>query len=138
AALIVLVAGVAWGLIRERDLIIGAWPPSARLYSMVGLGRTEPGFGLQLRNIAPTRGSDNGIPTLAIDGEAANTTTVARDVPKLRVPLRGNNDHGAQGWLIPVAPQGLLPGATVSFHTAVQQPAEGATGVVVSFAPPGE
>src|SRR5262249_28791458 len=131
AALVVLVAAATWGLIRERDLIIGAWAPAARLYSMVGLGKAEPGFGLQLRNITPSRGSDNGIPMLAIDGEVANTTNVARDLPKLRVTLRDNNDRELQSWLITVSPARLLPGATVPFHTSVQQPAEGATGVVV-------
>jgi predicted Zn finger-like uncharacterized protein len=138
AAIVVLVAGAGYGLVRERDLIISAWPPAARLYSMVGMGPTVPGFGLELRNITPSRGNENGVSNLAIDGEVANTTNVAREVPKLRVTLRDGNDRELKSWTVAVTDQRLLPGASVPFHTTVEQPPESATGVVVSFAPPGE
>ncbi len=112
------------------------WPPSTRLYAMVGLGTSDPGAGLELRKVAPGRAVENGVPTLTIDGEVANVSAVTRDVPKLRVALRDANDHVLQTWTVVVTDQRLLPGASVPFHTDVAQPPEAATGVVVSFAGP--
>jgi predicted Zn finger-like uncharacterized protein len=130
AAVIVLF----WILIGLRASIMSAAPFTTKLYSMVGLGPTLPGFGLELRKVTPSRGVENGAPALAIDGEVANISAVTRDVPQLRVALRDGNDRELQVWTITVSEQRLLPGATVSFHTSIQQPPEGATGVIVSFA----
>jgi hypothetical protein len=126
----------AWGLVAARASVMSLWPPSSRLYSMIGYGPTDPGFGLELRKVAPARSVENGVPTLTIDGEVANISTLTRDVPKLRVALRDVNNKVLQAWTVAVTDQRLLPGASVPFHTGVAQPPEAATGVVVSFAGP--
>jgi predicted Zn finger-like uncharacterized protein len=128
---------VVWALIAGRASVIGMWPPAARLYAMIGYAPAIPGFGLELRQVTPSRGVDNGVPTLTIDGQVVNVSTVTRDVPKLKVALRDANDHELQSWFISVTDQSLLPGASIAFHTGVAQPADGATGVIVSFAPAG-
>lgn len=128
------VVALVWGLIAVRAEIIALWPPAGRLYAMVGYGPTVAGTGLELRKVTPSRGMENGVPTLAIDGEVVNVSPVTRDVPKLKVALRDGNDKELQTWMISVTDQRLLPGASVPFHTAITQPAEAATGVVVSFA----
>jgi predicted Zn finger-like uncharacterized protein len=129
---LVIVAAV-WGLIAARADVMKLWPPAAQLYAMVGYGPTVPGFGLELRKVTPSRTVENGVPTLAIDGEVVNVSSVARDVPKLRIALRDNNDHDLQSWTISITNQRLLPGASVPFHTTVKQPSQAATGVIVSF-----
>jgi predicted Zn finger-like uncharacterized protein len=131
------IALAIWGLASERQEVMGALPPTTRLYSMVGLGPTVPGVGLELRQVTPSRGIDNGVPTLAINGRVANISSTARAVPKLRVALRDASNNEVQSWTVPVSDQPLAPGATVPFHTSVSQPADGATGVIVSFAPAG-
>jgi len=133
----VVLIGLAWGLIAARGSVMTLWPPSAKLYAMIGYGPTAVGSGLELRKVTPSRGVENGMPTLAIDGEIVNISSVVRDVPKLKVALRDSNDHELQFWIVSVSEQRLLPGATVSFHTTINQPNEAATGVVVSFAEPG-
>jgi predicted Zn finger-like uncharacterized protein len=130
----IAVVALVWGLIAERADIVNLWPPAARLYTMIGYGPTAPGTGLELRKVTPSRGIENGVPILAIDGEVVNVSPVARDVPKLKVALRDGNDKELQAWTIAVTDQRLLPGASVPFHTTITQPAEAATGVVVSFA----
>jgi predicted Zn finger-like uncharacterized protein len=134
AAAIVL---AIWGLASERQEVMGALPATTRLYSMVGLGPSVPGVGLELRQVTPSRGIDNGVPTLAINGQVANISSTARAVPKLRVALRDAGNNEVQSWTVPVSDQPLAPGATVPFHTSVSQPADDATGVIVSFAPAG-
>ncbi len=132
-AAIAVVAAV-WGLIAARADIVGLWPPAERLYTMIGYGPAAAGTGLELRKVTPSRGMENGVPTLAIDGEVVNVSPVTRDVPKLKVALRDGNDKELRAWTISVTDQRLLPGASVPFHTVITQPAEAATGVVVSFA----
>ncbi len=132
------IVAAVWGLIVAQDNVVRLWPPAAKLYAMIGRGQPVAGTGLELRKVTPSRGIENGTPILAVDGEVVNVSTVVRDVPKLRVALRDGNDHELQVWTTSVTDQRLLPGASVSFHTTITQPAEAATGVVVSFASPGE
>lgn len=129
----VAVVALVWGLIVARADVVSFWPPAARLYAMIGYGPAVAGTGLELRKVTPSRGVDNGTPVLSIDGEVVNVSKVARDVPKLRVALRDGDDHELQVATVAVTDQRLLPGASVTFHTTITQPAEAATGVVVSF-----
>jgi len=133
AAVTIMIAVAAWGLVAARASVMSLWPPSSRLYAMIGYGPTEPGFGLALK-VVPARGVEDGVPTLTIDGEVANVSTVTRDVPKLRVALRDVDNKVLKSWTVIVTDQRLLPGASVTFHTGVAQPPDAATGVVVSFA----
>jgi predicted Zn finger-like uncharacterized protein len=131
-ALIVLL--VLFGLIRGRGGVMSVLPFTTRLYSMVGLGPVVPGAGLELRQITPSRAVDGGVPTLTISGQIANISSTPHVVPQLRVALRDTNDHELQSWIVSVTDQPLPPGAVVPFHSTVQNPPDGATGVIVSFA----
>jgi hypothetical protein len=104
---------------------------------MVGLGPAVPGEGLQLRDVTPSRGVDNGVPTLAINGQVANVSRGPQPIPKLRIALRDANNNELQSWVVSVSDEPLAPGESVPFHTAISQPPEGATGVIVGFLPGG-
>lgn len=132
-AMVVVLAGLMVGAVSTRTQITSLWPPAARLYAMIGFPVAPTKLGLEFRNVKPTRGTENGLPTLAIDGEVVNISQVAHDVPKLRVVLRDGNDHEVQAWTISVTDEPLLPGASIPFHTSVTQPNEAATGVIVLF-----
>ena len=135
---VVVIVGLVWGLIAERAEVTAIWPPAAKLYSLVGYGAPEIGAGLVIRKQTSSRGVENGLPILAIDGEVVNTTTIAREVPKLRVALQDGTDHEIHHWTVSVTDQRLLPGASVAFHTTVTQPPESATSAIISFAGPGD
>ena len=138
-AIAVVVLLVIWGVVAGRDVVMGAVPFTARLYSLVGLGPAIPGTGLELRQVTPSRGTDkaSGAPMLAIDGQVANISGVARPVPQLRVALRDANNTELKTWMVQLDQQTLAPGATIPFHTSIQNPPDGATGVIVSFAAAG-
>jgi predicted Zn finger-like uncharacterized protein len=128
---------VIWALVSGRDAIMSAVPFTSHIYSLVGLGPVAPGTGLELRQVTPSRGTDKttGAPMLAIDGQIANISGATRPVPALRVALRDANNNELKSWTVPpVSDQPLAPGAMVPFHTSVQNPPDGATGVIVSFA----
>lgn len=132
-AVLVLVAlgvGVAW----ERESIVEMWPVSAKLFAIVGLRTSPPGSGLNLRIETTARATTNGIPELVVDGVVENTSSIARPVPRLKVILRDSAEHELQSHTFSVSQQRLLPGASVPFHTTVDQPADAATQVAVTFA----
>lgn len=134
-AAVVLLA--LWGLFSARQSVMSAVPATTRLYSLLGLGPVAPGTGLEFRQVTPSRDVQNGVPSLSISGQVANISGVALTVPKLRVALRDASNNELRSWTISVTDQPLQPGATVPFHTSIQKPPDGATGVVVSFAPAG-
>lgn len=133
----VVVLLVLWGLIGGRQGVMSAVPFTARLYSLVGLGPVAPGTGLELRQVTPSRDVENGVPTLSINGQVANISGETLPVPKLRVALRDASNNELQSWMVSVTDKPLAPGASVPFHTTIQKPPDGATGVIVSFAPNG-
>ncbi len=126
-----------WALVAARGHVMSAVPFTTRLYSLVGLGPAVPGQGLELRQVTPSRGVDNGVPTLAINGQVANVSSGPKPVPKLRVALRDGNNKEIQSWIVSVTDEPLAPGASMPFHTTISQPPDGATGVIVSFLPAG-
>ena len=124
---------VAWAVFADRQQIMSAAPFTTRFYVLAGLGPAIPGQGLELRDVTPSRGTDNGVPTLAIDGQVANVSSSPRPVPKLHVALRDASNKELQSWTVSVTGESLAPGASVPFHTTIAQPPDGATGVIVSF-----
>jgi hypothetical protein len=130
-AAVTLVAVLA--LLAERQQVMNAVPFTTRFYTLAGLGPAVAGQGLELREVTPSRGADNGVPTLAINGQIANVSSSPRPVPKLRVALRDANNKELQSWEVSVSDEPLAPGASVPFHTTISQPPDGATGVIVSF-----
>lgn len=128
----VVVIGI-WALVAERQPVMDAAPFTTRLYTLAGLGPAVPGQGLELREVTPSRSADNGVPTLAINGQVANVSSSPQAVPKLRVALRDADNKELQSWTVSVTDESLAPGASVPFHTTISQPPEGATGVIVSF-----
>ena len=130
--LLALVGIVAGGAVWERDVVIRAWPPSARLYALFGLAVPQPGDVLKVTAQA-RRDEENGVPRLVIEGEVANISPEAQAVPKLKVELTDAGNHVVQSWSFDVTVERLLPGARVPFTTSVARPSDAATGMSVTF-----
>jgi hypothetical protein len=62
-----------------------------------------------------------------------NVSSSARDVPKLVVILRDKDERDLQDLTVAAPADRLLPGQSVPFKTSITQPAEAASGVVVTF-----
>ena len=55
---VLILVGIGVGAVWERDQIVGLWPPAARLYGLIGVPVVQPGTGLELRKVTPTREVD--------------------------------------------------------------------------------
>lgn len=130
--LLVIIGLAAGGAVWERDAVIRTWPPSARLYSLFGLAVPQPGDVLKVTAQA-RRDEENGVPRLIIEGQVANISPEAQQVPKLKVELTDADKRVVQSWSFDVSAERLLPGASVPFTTSVDRPNEAATGMSVTF-----
>ena len=130
--LLVIIGSAAGAAVWERDAVIRAWPPSARLYALFGLAVPQPGDALKVTARA-RRDEENGVPRLVIEGEVANISPEAQSVPRLKVELTDAGNRVLQSWSFDVGAERLLPGASVPFTTSVARPSDAATGMSVTF-----
>jgi predicted Zn finger-like uncharacterized protein len=133
AVLVLVLVSAAIAGIAAREQVVALWPPATRLYSMVGLAVQPPGLGLELRKTTPLFTTENGVRTLIVEGEVANISQIARDVPTLKVVLRDRDGAELQALHFDVAEQRLLPGASVPFRTSIPQPNPAAASVLVTI-----
>jgi len=131
---VALLGGLGYAAIVERDRVIGILPATAALYARAGFPAGNSGLGLEFRNVTTSREMENGLPALVIAGEVWNVSSSARTVPKLVVTLRDRGEHDLQDLTVAAPAERLQPGESVPFHTSITQPAEAASGVVVTFA----
>jgi len=136
--ILLLLAGAGWGAVFMRDRVMALVPQTARFYAKLGLGPAQPqsGPGVELRNVTPTRGFENGLPVLLIDGQVVNLSSSTRKVPRLKAILRDAHDQELTSWSFDSGIGQLAPGGAASFHTVLSQPSELAAGVVVTFDTP--
>ena len=132
AYVIVLAGIIAAGLWFTRDQVASRWPATARYYQMLGIPVETAQGSFDFHNVTPTRDTENGLPTLVIQGEVVNVSSVARQVPKLKVTLLDGSGHELQAWSFTVSDDRLLPGAGIPFRTSIAQPNEAATMIKVS------
>ena len=131
--LLIILIGGPTGAILYKDRIIDVWPPSNRLYNLVGMGILPPGTGLELRNIKSERHREGDVSSLIIKGEVANTSRDVRDVPVFRGALTSKEGDDIHAWNFTIRQENLLPGESVPFETIVETPPKGAAGLSITF-----
>jgi len=131
--LLIILAGGGASAILYKDRIIEVWPPSNRLYNLVGMGILPPGVGLELRNIKSERHREGDVHSLIIKGEVANTSRDVRDVPVFRGALTSKEGDEIRTWTFTIRQENLLPGESVPFEAIVETPPKGAAGLSITF-----
>jgi len=122
------------GLYAGREAVVAHWPRAARVYALLGIAAEPLGAGLEFRQVSSARAVENGAPTLIVEGQVANVSTVARDVPNLAVVLHDRDHRAVQRWVFEPPRRELPPGGTTSFKTTIPRPSEAAIGIVVTLA----
>jgi len=129
--LAVLLGGGA-GMVAGRDQVVGAWPPAARLYDIVGLPVEMVGAGLELRDVSSTRRED-GPPAILVEGVVANVSNRPREVPRLKAVVRSAAHQDLKNWTFTPGVLVLLPGETAKFKAELGDPPRGATDLAITF-----
>jgi len=131
--LVVAVAGLIGGGVVWRDDVVRLWPPAQAVYRLAGLKTAPAGVGLAVRNITWKAIRRGGVRVLAVRGEVSNMSSSVREVPQMRGHLFDDKDRELQRWTF-TAPEGrLLPGENVVFNTELENPAAGATRLIIVF-----
>ena len=116
-----------------RGSVVAQWPATAKVYSMVGLAVGPPALGVELRKTSPRRDVENGVPVLIVEGEVANISNEAVDVPRLKVILTDQNGNEVQSWTFSVTEPKLMPGTSEAFRTSILRPSTSAANVAVEI-----
>ena len=86
AGLVLLVGGIAFA----RDSVVRTLPGTAKLYAAVGVPINLRG--LEFRGVRPELATEGDNRTLMVEGEVANVTRKAQDVPPIAIAIRN------KGW----------------------------------------
>lgn len=120
-------AGYSW-----RHDIAAWWPATTKVYAAVG---EEINLrGLEFRNVAYERQTEEGLPVLAITGEVVNITEKRVALPRLRVGLRDENQNELYHWTFALDETALPPNEAASFITRLSSPPPESRDIEIRFA----
>lgn len=131
----VVVLGIFGGGVFGRGMIMEAWPPSTKLYELVGLGVPKV-YALALGSIAPAQEMDGETRVIVVTGVITNTTDERQTIPKLRGALLDARQPPREifTWTFEAPAGEIEPRGTREFATRVPNPPAAARGVAVTFA----
>jgi len=131
---LLFIAAVVAGGFYGRQKIVDLWPPAARIYGQLGLPvKTQPKFGLVLRNLSSSTQIENGAAVLTIVGEVANVIDEPRPAPKLRIVLRDAQKKELKDWVHAVEGSEIKAGEKASFTVRLREPPTDARDLEVTF-----
>jgi predicted Zn finger-like uncharacterized protein len=136
AGLIAVVLLIGFSAVRYRQDIAVIWPQSAGVYSSLGLKVSASG--IDFREVAYKRESEDGQTVLAVSGKIVNGGPRELPVPQtVRVTLSDASNHEIYHWTFKPAATVLAPGQSVPFATRLSSPPAAARHLEVRFAKDG-
>jgi len=135
-ALLVLLGSIGWASIAFRETIASVWPPSASLYSLLGMPVNVRG--VALTNISYKQEYESGQPVLSVTGKIVNVSDREQPVPEIRVVLMDDAKRELYHWTFDAGVPTLKPGAETPFTTRLSSPPADARNLNVRFAEAGD
>tara|TARA_R110002110_G_scaffold92214_5_gene240196 strand:- start:5240 stop:6121 length:882 start_codon:yes stop_codon:yes gene_type:complete len=117
--LIVVVIGVIGGALAFQQTISKSWPPSQKLYDLIGMSPEPIKKRLGVRSVRYTYPDKT---TLRIDGELVNLSKAPHDVPNLRILFLDDAGKVVKRWTFPPPERRMLPDEVVKFATEIKNP----------------
>mgnify|MGYP006265624889 CR=1 FL=1 len=136
AGLILVVLLIGISAVRYRQDIAVIWPQSAGVYSSLGLKVSASG--IDFREVAYKRESEDGQTVLAVSGKIVNGGPRQLPVPQtVKVTLSDADNHEIYHWTFKPTATVLAPGQTIPFSTRLSSPPAAARHLEVRFAKDG-
>ena len=127
----ILLAALIVGALGSRASIVRAVPDLAGFYAAIGLPVNLRG--LEFRGVTTMQETHDGIPVLIIEGEIANVTRAAAEVPRLRLAVNAADERELYAWTA-LLPRAVLPGGeSVAFRSRLASPPPEGSEVMVRF-----
>lgn len=127
----ILFGSAAASAVVFRNQVAEAWPKTASIYKMVGLGVNR--FGLDFENVTARRSFDGTTPVLTVAGAAVNQGDAERPAPKIRVSLRDEAGAEVGVWSDDLPAESIKPGEKVEFTTRIVAPPVDTFRLAVTF-----
>jgi hypothetical protein len=131
AALIAVVALLAWAAIAFRQGVASVWPQTATVYSWIGLDVNT--VGLAFQDVSYRVTSEDDMPVLHIRGKIMNITARTLSVPAIRAALTDDARRELYDWKITADAKNLAPGKSANFTARLPSPPSGARHVDLKF-----
>ncbi len=134
AILIALVAALALGGYFARQQIVDLWPPTAKIYALVGVPVLpfNP-LGFELANLSQKSEIEAGVAVLKISGDIVNITAEARSAPRVRIGIRDSSAKEIRHWIAQPLATKVGPGAMTSFITRLENPPAAARDILLTL-----
>lgn len=114
-----------------REQISYAWPPAAKLYSMLGL-ETAAG-NLRLTDVSFSQAIQSGRPALTVKGVIMNEGNGEVALPAVLVKLRNAAGRDIFQWTYQLPETNVAPGGKIEFVTSLPDPPAEARNLEVTF-----
>lgn len=131
AALIAVVALLAWAGIAYRQDVASVWPQTATVYAWVGLDVNTVGF--KFEDVSYRVTSEDDMPVLHLRGKIVNITGRELAVPQIRAALTDDARRNLYDWNITADAKNLAPGKSAGFTARLASPPSGARHVDLKF-----
>jgi hypothetical protein len=118
-------------IIGWRADLVRAMPQTATFYARLGLPVNVRG--LRFDRVAATAEWRDGKPVLIVKGEISNDTSMAEEVPRLRLVVRNSEHQEIRFWDAAPARQALVPGETMPFRSELALPPPDTREIMVRF-----
>ncbi|KAA2236013.1 zinc-ribbon domain-containing protein [Salinarimonas soli] len=126
-------AAIVTGLLAQRMAVVRLVPATARLYAAIGLPVNLRG--LELRAVASQVTGTGSELVLTVEGEIANPSARAVDVPQLLIALLAGDGQALYTWTSEPPRKSLEGGETTRFRARLAAPPLEGRDVLVRFAP---
>lgn len=134
--LIMVLTGLT-GFVFQKDIMV-AYPPSMKVYSMLGMDPDILGHGLDIPQPLAEHELVDDKRQLIVSGEIVNATDEIKEVPTLKGELLNAQGDVLFVWTFEVDQKEVLPGEAGKYETRVKSMPRGATGIKVTFISPEE
>jgi len=135
--LVILVAAIIGAGYYGRHQVMDLWPASAKIYERIavaiGVPFTAADLALTIADVRTRRTVSGNQPVLVVEGDLANPTDRAVDLPRLRIILRDSARRKVSETVYRAAKRRLLPGEELPFRAYIANPPPGAADAVVRF-----
>lgn len=131
--LFVVIVLIVVGLFFYSRDIVAMYPPSNKLFTMLGMGGNVLGSGLQIPDYKIETRADGKDRLVVIKGQVKNTTEHVIDVPLLRGSVKDSKGIELYVWWFKTKEPRVLGGEAVAYETDIRNPPRGGVNVSVTF-----
>lgn len=111
--------------------VVTAWPRAASAYALAGLEVNASGVAID--RFIVSRGEEDGLPAVIIEGEVRNIDRRLRPAPPMRAALLDAEGRTLLEWTVLLEGGPLIPGGRRAFRTVVTDPPRTAVEAEIAF-----